>query len=176
LSGQKTQPHGPTATSKGQCQRCWLPHRACRDHILNITTKLAGLDPIDTPHTREEHADALLNARQMCGTFSNSSQLTARLLEFQATQAVQRPKKTIQDVKTRWWSTYSMINRLLLLKPYISYLCSQPDVEVTNLNDAQWKLLGDIVIILEPLMLAQKLLEGDICDAQPSCVNYRGPT
>ena len=54
-----------------------------------------------------------------------------------------------------------MINRLLLLKPYISYLCSQPDVEVTNLNDAQWKLLGDIVIILEPFMLAQKLLEGE---------------
>ena len=54
-----------------------------------------------------------------------------------------------------------MINRLLLLKPYISYLCSQPDVELTNLNDAQWKLLGDIVIILEPFMLAQKLLEGE---------------
>jgi hypothetical protein len=70
-------------------------------------------------------------------------------------------QKTIEDVKTRWWSTYSIINRLLLLKPYISYLCSQPDVEVTNLNDAQWKLLGDIVIILEPFMLAQKLLEGE---------------
>ena len=138
-----------------------IEHVGCVDHILNITTKLAGLDPIDTPHPREEHADALLTARQMCGTFSNSSQLTARLLQFQATQAVQRPKKTIQDVKTRWWSTYSMINRLLLLKPYISYLCSQPDVEVTNLNDAQWKLLGDIVIILEPFMLAQKLLEGE---------------
>ena len=138
-----------------------IEHVGCVDHILNITTKLAGLDPIDTPHPREEHADALLNARQMCGTFSNSSQLTARLLQFQATQAVQRPKKTIQDVKTRWWSTYSMINRLLLLKPYISYLCSRPDVELTNLNDAQWKLLGDIVIILEPFMLAQKLLEGE---------------
>ena len=50
-----------------------------------------------------------------------------------------------------------MINRLLLLKPYISYLCNQPHVKLTNLNDA----LGDIVIILEPFMLAQKLLEGE---------------
>ena len=138
-----------------------IEHIGCVDHILNLTTKLAGVDPIDTPHPQEEHADALLNARQLCATFSNSSQLMERLLDFQAREKVQRPKKTMQDVKTRWWSTYSMINRLLMLKPYITYLCIQSDVDVENLNDAQWKLLGDIVIILEPFMLAQKLLEGE---------------
>ena len=68
--------------------------RSSVDHILNLTTKLAGVDPIDTPHPQEEHADALLNARQLCATFSNSSQLIMEhLLEFQAREQVQRPKK-----------------------------------------------------------------------------------
>ena len=70
--------------------------RSSVDHILNLTTKLAGVDPIDTPHPQEEHADALLNARQLCATFSNSSQLMERLLDFQAREQVQRPKKTMR--------------------------------------------------------------------------------
>ena len=70
-----------------------IEHIGCVDHILNLTTKLAGVDPIDTPHPQEEHADALLNARQLCATFSNSSQLMERLLDFQAREQVQRPKK-----------------------------------------------------------------------------------
>ena len=137
-----------------------IEHIGCVDHILNVTTKLAGLDPKDTPLPEEEHAHALLSARELCTSFSSSTQLMDKLLEFQKSQLVPRPKKTLQDVKTRWWSTYTMISRLLLLKRYITFVCVPP-ATITNLNEAQWTVLGDISIILQPFMLAQKLLEGE---------------
>jgi len=52
-----------------------------------------------------------------------------------------------------------MIARLLLLRDCIKLVCDRE--KVPNLNDDQWSLLVDIVKLLEPFMLAQKLLEGE---------------
>ena len=91
---------------------------------------------------------------------NRSSQLAEQLLKAQENY-VTRPKKVIQDIVTRWWSTYSMLLRLLELKTYVVFVCSNNTTTLTNLNAAQWKLAEDIKIILHPFMLAQKLLEGE---------------
>lgn len=135
-----------------------VEHVGCVDHILNGTTKLAGTDPkddIDNPQN-PQHVGALKDCRKLCGTFSHSSQLQEKLL---ALQEGERKKKTMNDVVTRWWSTYSMIVRLLHLRDVIKIVCDRE--KVTNLNPDQWSLLDDIVRLLEPFMLAQKLLEGE---------------
>jgi len=137
-----------------------LEHIGCVDHILNVTTKRAGLDPKDVPHPLPEEYGALLVARQLCATMNRSSQLAEQLLKAQENY-VTRPKKVIQDIVTRWWSTYSMLLRLLELKTYVDFVCSNNTTTLTNLNAAQWKLAEDIKIILHPFMLAQKLLEGE---------------
>jgi hypothetical protein len=77
----------------------------------------------------------------------------------------ERAKKTIQDVATRWWSTYSMVQRLLHLRAHIWLVCNLPlnrtNRSLVNLTESQWALLGDIDKILKPFMLAQELLEGE---------------
>jgi hypothetical protein len=63
--------------------------------------------------------------------------------------------KPIQDVTTRWWSTYSMCDCLL-----IALLENEGDL-TCNLTDLQWLVVTDLDILLKPFMIAQKLLEGE---------------
>lgn len=62
-----------------------------------------------------------------------------------------------------WWSTYSMVERLLVLKDVLTLL-KQDQVhgsKFVNLNPSQWNLLSDIAKFLKPFMAAQKVLEGE---------------
>jgi len=146
-----------------------LEHIVCLAHILNLVTKKVGVDPTDLPHPQVENCPyaALEAARAMCTSFSKSSQLEEKLLKSQAfantlANTNERPKRTIQDIVTRWWSTYTMIARLLHLRLHIGVVCnSDPDSVLVNLTEEQWALLKDIVKILEPFMLAQELMEGE---------------
>ncbi len=59
---------------------------------------------------------AMMAARELVQHFKHSSQTEAILL---GKQVAGRAVKPIQDVETRWWSTYSMCSRLKRLKPYL---------------------------------------------------------
>ena len=66
--------------------------------------------------------------------------------------------KVLKDVITRWWSTYSMVERLLYLKPAIQ-LHERMDSIPPLLTDSDWKILALILPVLEPFTETQKLLE-----------------
>ena len=91
------------------------------------------------------------------GHVTGSSQATAFLLASQS--ATSPPVGVIQDVVTRWWSTYSMCKRLLRLKNYFAVLVTEGKLAET-LSDSQWITPEDICDILEPFMFAQVTLEG----------------
>jgi hypothetical protein len=69
---------------------------------------------------------------QSCEFFYSSSQATKKLL---AKQVEGRDVKPIQDVTTRWWSTYSMCDWLLQLKIYFSLLENEGDL-TCNLTES----------------------------------------
>jgi len=100
---------------------------------------------------------AMNKARELVGFFSNSSQAEAILL---SKQAEGKAVKCIQDVYTHWWSTYSMCSRLLWLRHYFSIMEIEGSL-TCNLDEAQWRVIGDTCKVLEPFMSAQKLLEGE---------------
>ena len=66
----------------------------------------------------------------------------------------------IQDVTTRWWSTYSMCDCLLRLRNYIALLADEGKLNFNNLTNSQWTIVEDLHCLLKPFMIAQKLLEG----------------
>ena len=74
-------------------------------------------------------------------------------------QSVGRAVKPIQDVATRWWSTWSMVDRLMRLKTYLALMEEEGDL-TCNLNPTQWLIVRDLQAALKPFMIAQKLLEG----------------
>lgn len=127
-----------------------LSWHGCIDHLLNLVTKVAFKDFAESEGTMNK-------ARELVGHFSSSSQAEEILLSKQIPGSA---VKCIQDVTTRWWSTYSMCERLIRLQPYFSLMEAEGQLD-KNLTEMQWKIVKDTTALLEPFMCAQRLLEGE---------------
>ena len=105
-------------------------------------------------------------ARKTSEYFEKPSQSTEKLLNIQASGSLERyvgktPMKTIQDVVTRWWSTYRMCKRLRWLKHAIMALHCSEEVDCEMLSDEQWTILHQIEITLQTMAGFQRMLEGE---------------
>ena len=104
--------------------------------------------------------------RSINGYFESSTQAMSKLLNFQSSSNIKeyneqaRPKKTLQDVETRWWSTYRSIKRLRFLKKAIQGLLITEEITCQNLTQREWLVLHQIEITLETLAYWQHVLEG----------------
>ena len=145
----------PTMNSMGRIleERDNVPWIGCLDHLINLVTAIA----FDFTSTKE----IMVKARKLIGTFTGSSQNLERLISAQEILRNDSiPKTLIQDVVTRWWSTYKSIERLLDLKPVIDYLThANPPVGYT-LEIDEWETLEVIKTVLEPFRNMQLYLEG----------------
>lgn len=107
-------------------------------------------------------ADNLMSrARALVGHFSSSSQASEALANVQRRGPNTKSVVVMQDVKTRWWSTWKMIQRLKILKNYFSILVADGVQNPNkNLTQSEWNVLSEIEEILEPFVSIQRLLEG----------------
>ena len=70
------------------------------------------------------------------------------------------PKKIIQYVTMRWWSTWNMLKRLSELSAPIDALIAYDEVKVRNLTAAQKVIVTEIGKVLLPMAITQRFLEG----------------
>jgi len=115
----------------------------CIDHQLELVT---GIAFTDSPETM----GAMSACRSIVNFFNSSSQAMGKLL---SKQQAERAVKPIQDVATRWWSTYSMVERLLRLKNYLALLEEEGELDC-NLSAQQWIIITDLKFLLQPFMIA----------------------
>ena len=89
----------------------------------------------------------------------------AKLLSMQSTipdcPEYSPAKKALQDVITRWWSTFRMLRRLRILRKAIEGLIATNQINKDNLTEQQWLILHEIEEALKPMARAQRFLEGD---------------
>ena len=85
--------------------------------------------------------------RNQVNFFNLSSQATTKLI---GKQVEGRAVKAIQDVTTRWWSTYAMCDWLLRLKMKLCLLEIEGDL-TCNLIDSQCCNVHDLHILLKTL-------------------------
>eukprot|EP01033_Poteriospumella_lacustris_P009569 gene9569-gene10349 len=97
--------------------------------------------------------------RALVPRFNNSAQATERLLQVQIGFLEERRVEVIQDVTTRWWSTYQMCERCIRLRPCFDIMTQQNELD--NLAPRQWDVVVKVAKLLEPLMQVQQLLEGE---------------
>ena len=125
-----------------------VSHFYCTAHVLELTTGMA--------FNIEGAFDCMKSARALVGHFNSSSRATSDLLNIQDRA---NPLTIVHDVATRWWSTFSMINRLLDLKDSFGSLVRRDLLsQKANLTDNQWDAPYDIKALLEPFMIVQKVL------------------
>jgi hypothetical protein len=125
-----------------------LSWHGCIDHLLNLVTKVAFKDSAESD-------GAMNKAKELVGHFS-SSQAEEILLSKQIPGAA---VKCIQDVTTRWRSTYSMCEQLMRLRPYFSLMEAEGHLD-KNLNEMQWQIVKDTTAVLEPFHVCSEALRG----------------
>ena len=110
---------------------------------------------------------AMKKLRDIVTYFDKSTQAMDKLLEFQRTTEMAqyknqpKEKKPLQDVVTRWWSTFRAIRRMRWLKKAIKWLIINGDITCTDLTDAEWCVLHQVEILLETMAYFQRVLEGE---------------
>jgi len=167
-------------------------HEYCMDHVLQATAVIAYSYKLYGDKLPKEHVstdsegntiklgDGLLGkCRKLCQLFNSSTQKQQDLHSAQhelgnrETDPVneykgREPLDVVQDVVVRWWSTYSMVSRLIILRPAFKHLEAEGKLKLSNDSvgtpsrlptDAEWAILESLALLLEPWKDAQKLLE-----------------
>ena len=107
-------------------------------------------------------------AKRLVTHFKKSAKATTALIEKQKDPALPvKCHKLIQEVGTRWNSTYMMLQRLIEQREAVAAVLS--DVSVSKQSDrnlelttAQWRTAEDIVSVLKPMITLTELLSQDI--------------
>ena len=131
-----------------------VPHVSCFSHTLQLS--------IEDGLKLNQIARVLGAARKLVAHFSHSVVATNALLAKQ--NDTSKPLKLVQDVPTRWNSSYFMMERLLKLRIAVYSVIfddgvTKPGDHVKlDLKDSFWKVMEEIVPILEPLADITELL------------------
>ena len=97
-------------------------------------------------------------ARGIVGAIKHSSQ-KAEVLSAHCRALGLRDVKVMEDVVTRWWSTYTMVKRLVYLKPALEIMAREGQQKM--LTSAQWAHLEGLIALLSPFSCVQEFLEGE---------------
>ena len=97
--------------------------------------------------------------RKLATHFHHSSQATAAIKTL--CEALEVPWcKPVQDVVTRWWSTYLLLASMLHLERAVK--AYEPNLPADlRLTAVDWLICRRAAELLEPFMEVQKMLEGD---------------
>jgi len=144
-----------------------------RDNVKNMTAGLceAGVESVSCfSHTlqlcvktsltsQRAVIDAITTCRKVATHFSHSVLAKEKLEVNQQSIPDQACHAIIQDVQTRWNSTFYMLDRLLeQKKPLILYAA---DNNIVLPNAHQWSLLERVLAILTPIECATRDVSGE---------------
>jgi len=156
-----------------------VSHIFCADHVLQLTAKKAYLDswfnagPNHVTLNDDEilalnevhDLDTMKKARRLVEHFSKSNQQLEKLKAQQKNMDTYVGKQAVGvviDVVTRWWSTYSMCERLIHLQPALAAMAVDNKLPAPILlNETDWKIIIQVHHLLQPFKDALELLEGD---------------
>lgn len=129
---------------KAAMQDMGVPSLGCLAHTLQLVVH-------DGLISQRSVNDALANARKIVGHFKHSQLAQSRLEDIQVQMQGEgtTPNRLVQDVQTRWNSSYYMIQSLLKEKRPLCVYGGDYNLPAT-LSANEWVLLEKIVTVLEP--------------------------
>lgn len=124
----------------------------CMAHTLQLSVKKAI-------EGQRAVIDALACGRKVDTHFSHSTLAKEKLEEIQLTIPNQPDNHIIQDIHTRWNSTYYMMERLMEQKKPLLLYAADTGLALPNAN--QWTLMERTKALLAPMEKATKSVSDD---------------
>ncbi|KAK6963499.1 dipeptidyl peptidase 8 [Biomphalaria glabrata] len=100
----------------------------------------------------------IIAARKIVCHFKHSSSASDRLHNLQS--ELDLPHQLIQDVNTRWNSTFLMLKRLLEQRRAITLYCAENE-KLSNLSPSQWSVGEKVAVLLQPFEEVTREREGN---------------
>lgn len=132
-------------------ERLKWKHWGCFGHTLNLIVK-------DALKVVEQ---LIKKIRTIVAHFKRSSQATQKLMDCQKQCGINEPKKILQDVVTRWNSTFYMLERFVDLEQHIRSVLGLLDTHLTPLRIEEWEVVKELLLVLRPFENATKASSGD---------------
>jgi hypothetical protein len=127
----------------------------CMSHTLQLVLH-------DALFTQTSVESVVKKARKLVSHFKHSEQACRQLVACQASSKSEE-HKLLQDVETRWNSTYLMLERLVEQRKAIN-LFSVECGGIDTLTNQEWELTERVVIILKPFYTATlEICSDDAC-------------
>ena len=137
----------------------------CTDHTLQLTAKQAYDDEIYNDEEDDIQHKTMKKLRSLVELFNSSTQMAEKLRKAQANMDSYAGKIIVgmlADVVTRWWSTFTMVDRALYLKPALAFLVADGTLDNGRFLTAdEWQVTLEMRDVLEPFKVSQKALEGE---------------
>jgi len=125
-----------------------IPSIGCFAHTIQLAVS-------DSIMSQKYVTDIIATCRKIVGHFRHSSTAMSRLHEFQARLSLPN-HQLIQDVSTRWNSSFYMMQRLLEQRQALALYAAESESLVGSLSPNQWDVLKNAVSLLEPFEEATK--------------------
>lgn len=113
----------------------------CFLHILNLVVK-------DAIFSQKRVGDICAKVRRISTHFNHSSVGHNELKKIQSEKGIKTPLFPVQDVSTRWNSTYLMLERALTLKREILLYTAEHDLPLISVNE--WDTVEKLIRVLQP--------------------------
>lgn len=122
---------------------------SCFIHTLQLVVN-------EAIRVQENITQMIIASRRIVTHFHHSESAQQKLKEHQRELGLPF-HQLVQDVRTRWNSTFYMLARLGEQKRAITLYISENDVKFQNLSVTEWQLLEDCLLFLKPLEEITKL-------------------
>ncbi|XP_071054789.1 zinc finger BED domain-containing protein 4-like [Onthophagus taurus] len=109
--------------------------------------------------TQRSIVDLIAVCRKIVGHFNHSPAACSKLKDIQTELNVDH-KKLVQDVTTRWNSSFYMLQRILEQKRVLNIYAADNDIVTLNTN--QWSLIQPLLDLLEPFEEITKVMSSNV--------------
>jgi hypothetical protein len=126
-------------------------HIPCVAHCIQLS--------LNTGMNEADLAQVLSKCRKIVGHFKHSSANT-RELEAQLAALDMEKLSVVQDVSTRWNSTYDMLSRLIQLRDAITAVLTEHRHSLCMLKEQDWSKMKNICNVLQHVKYVTEILGG----------------
>jgi hypothetical protein len=129
-----------------------IEHLYCVDHTIQLTAKLACDDKNFGLDAEGNTCKLIQKCKAIVGHYRSSTQAAQTLKEKLRTAGI-RFEVLVQDTRTRWWSTYDMLERIYHSKTCQQSLEMEDEISLSKenyLTESEWMTIPSLLELLKP--------------------------